>query len=164
MSSPHFTAAGIHACAGKPEPFDTDDTSPRAVAAAKAICRHCPVRAACLQWAVDVREPHRVWGGLTPGERRRIPAGTDLDLLVRQMDATELFRIADRVIRKAVSRRAADTVVDPNDLDRALLVLRNARHLAPMVVDGQIGLTEAALQADPAGRRAQAGGPAAAAA
>ncbi len=163
MSRPHFTAAGVHTCAGKPEPFDVDTTTNTAVAPAKAICRPCPVRAACLTWAVDAQERYGVWGGLTPAERRRIRPGTDIDLLVRQLDATEVFRIADRVIRKAVSRRAADTVVDPNDLDRALLVLRHAPHLAPRVVDGQISLIEAALHADPAGR-AQAGGPAAAAA
>jgi WhiB family transcriptional regulator, redox-sensing transcriptional regulator len=38
-------------------------------AAAKAICAGCPVREACLEWAVYLGETHGVWGGLTPEER-----------------------------------------------------------------------------------------------
>ena len=38
-------------------------------AAAKAICAHCPVREACLEWALHLRETHGVWGGMTPEER-----------------------------------------------------------------------------------------------
>lgn len=36
---------------------------------AKAVCRVCLVRAECLTWAVDTRERHGVWGGLTEDER-----------------------------------------------------------------------------------------------
>jgi len=39
---------------------------------AKAICRSCPVQAACLEWALDSREKDGVWGGATERERRRI--------------------------------------------------------------------------------------------
>lgn len=39
---------------------------------AKAICVTCPVREACLEHALSVREKHGVWGGLTERERRRI--------------------------------------------------------------------------------------------
>jgi hypothetical protein len=40
---------------------------------ARAVCRECPVRQACLQWAVDTGEEHGVYGGMVPGDRRRIP-------------------------------------------------------------------------------------------
>jgi WhiB family transcriptional regulator, redox-sensing transcriptional regulator len=40
-------------------------------AAAKAICAGCPVREACLEWALRLGETHGVWGGLTPEERAR---------------------------------------------------------------------------------------------
>lgn len=39
---------------------------------AKAICVECPVREACLEHAITVREKHGVWGGLTARERRRL--------------------------------------------------------------------------------------------
>jgi WhiB family redox-sensing transcriptional regulator len=39
-------------------------------ARAKAICRECPVRMECLDYAVRIREPHGIWGGLTESERR----------------------------------------------------------------------------------------------
>ncbi len=39
---------------------------------AKAICELCPVREACLEYAISAREKDGVWGGLTARERRRI--------------------------------------------------------------------------------------------
>jgi WhiB family redox-sensing transcriptional regulator len=40
-------------------------------ARAKAICARCPVREACLDYALRIREPHGVWGGLNELERRQ---------------------------------------------------------------------------------------------
>ena len=39
---------------------------------AKEICDLCPVRSACLEWALSVRERDGVWGGATERERRRM--------------------------------------------------------------------------------------------
>jgi WhiB family transcriptional regulator, redox-sensing transcriptional regulator len=39
---------------------------------AKAICAQCPVKTACLEWALSSREKEGVWGGATERERRRI--------------------------------------------------------------------------------------------
>ena len=39
---------------------------------AKAICMTCTVRAECLDWALSVREPHGVWGGLSESERKQL--------------------------------------------------------------------------------------------
>ncbi len=39
---------------------------------AKAICAQCPVRQACLEYALAHREREGVWGGMTERERRRI--------------------------------------------------------------------------------------------
>jgi WhiB family transcriptional regulator, redox-sensing transcriptional regulator len=39
---------------------------------AKAICATCPVREACLEYALAHREREGVWGGATERERRRI--------------------------------------------------------------------------------------------
>lgn len=42
-----------------------------AVEQAKAVCAGCPVRAECLDWAIEHNEmEHGVWGGQTPHERR----------------------------------------------------------------------------------------------
>jgi len=42
--------------------------------AAKAICRTCPVLAECREYALLVREPHGIWGGLNEYERRQLLA------------------------------------------------------------------------------------------
>jgi WhiB family redox-sensing transcriptional regulator len=39
---------------------------------AKSICALCPVREACLEFALTTREKNGVWGGLTERERRRV--------------------------------------------------------------------------------------------
>jgi WhiB family redox-sensing transcriptional regulator len=39
---------------------------------AKAICASCRVRAACLDYALRIREPHGVWGGLSEIERKQL--------------------------------------------------------------------------------------------
>ncbi len=36
---------------------------------AKSVCAGCPVTAQCLRWALEVREPYGIWGGLTVDER-----------------------------------------------------------------------------------------------
>lgn len=41
-------------------------------ARAKEICATCPVHRECLEFALRVREPHGIWGGLTEAERRRM--------------------------------------------------------------------------------------------
>jgi WhiB family transcriptional regulator, redox-sensing transcriptional regulator len=37
---------------------------------AKAVCADCPVRAACLDWALETNQNAGVWGGLSEDERR----------------------------------------------------------------------------------------------
>ncbi len=37
---------------------------------AKEICSGCPVTGECLDYALTIREPHGIWGGLNEGERR----------------------------------------------------------------------------------------------
>jgi WhiB family redox-sensing transcriptional regulator len=42
---------------------------------AKRICASCPVRRDCLDYAVRIREPHGIWGGLNEVERRQLLEG-----------------------------------------------------------------------------------------
>jgi WhiB family redox-sensing transcriptional regulator len=48
-------------------PATDEDAEP-----ARAICASCPVRAACLEFALATRQENGVWGGLTEIERRRL--------------------------------------------------------------------------------------------
>jgi hypothetical protein len=38
----------------------------RAPAKAKALCGSCPVRTACLEWAIQAGERAGIWSGATP--------------------------------------------------------------------------------------------------
>lgn len=40
--------------------------------AAKAICRECPVKTQCLEYALRNREREGIWGGLSTRERVRL--------------------------------------------------------------------------------------------
>ena len=44
----------------------------REVATAKAICASCAIRRRCLEYALDTRQEHGVWGGASEDERRAI--------------------------------------------------------------------------------------------
>jgi WhiB family redox-sensing transcriptional regulator len=48
-------------------PASDNDAGP-----AKEICATCPVREACLEYALETRPADGVWGGLTPIERHRM--------------------------------------------------------------------------------------------
>ncbi len=39
---------------------------------AKVICGECPARQECLEYALEIREPHGIWGGLNEAERRML--------------------------------------------------------------------------------------------
>ena len=49
--------------------FPGPDGDPRE---AVRICRGCPVREHCLEWALETRVRYGVWGGTTERERRRM--------------------------------------------------------------------------------------------
>ena len=42
------------------------------VEVARRICTDCPVKAPCLEYALEHRIEHGVWGGCSERERRRI--------------------------------------------------------------------------------------------
>jgi WhiB family redox-sensing transcriptional regulator len=42
------------------------------VQSAQRICSECPVKGPCLEYALDNRVDHGVWGGTSERERRRI--------------------------------------------------------------------------------------------
>jgi len=44
---------------------------------AKKICNRCPVRAECLDWALQADERFGIWGGLSERERRTLNSLTE---------------------------------------------------------------------------------------
>lgn len=48
------------------------DTARVQIEAAKSICATCPVRAACLRFALDTDQREGIWGGRTARERRTL--------------------------------------------------------------------------------------------
>ncbi|HLG68104.1 MAG TPA: WhiB family transcriptional regulator [Acidimicrobiales bacterium] len=52
-------------------PERKDERSARE-ARAKAICAQCRVRRECLDYAIRIREPHGIWGGLNEIERKML--------------------------------------------------------------------------------------------
>lgn len=52
-----------------PEDFLTKDMKAKAAETARELCKSCPVRLQCFEYAVVSGEPFGVWGGTLPGER-----------------------------------------------------------------------------------------------
>lgn len=92
---------------------DTEDLwfsdRPADVEQAKALCAECPVQAACLDGALDRREPWGVWGGeLFEAGRvipRKVPRGRP-----RKDDPRYLAAAAAKAAAAAAEGAAAGTV------------------------------------------------------
>ncbi len=66
---------GPHAAVFFPPPhFERKEEKEGREARAKSICALCSVREACLEYALRIREPHGIWGGLNEVERRQVLA------------------------------------------------------------------------------------------
>ncbi len=59
-----------------PSTFERKDEKVEREARAKGICNTCPVRQPCLDYAIQIREPHGIWGGMNENERKQILAST----------------------------------------------------------------------------------------
>jgi WhiB family transcriptional regulator, redox-sensing transcriptional regulator len=57
-----------------PSHFERKDEKEAREARAKTICSTCPVRKPCLDYAIRIREPHGIWGGLNETERKQLLA------------------------------------------------------------------------------------------
>jgi WhiB family transcriptional regulator, redox-sensing transcriptional regulator len=73
---PQVTAGIELPCQSDPDVFFAE--KPADVWQARALCRQCPVRSACLEGALERGEPWGVWGGelflrgeIIPGKRPR---------------------------------------------------------------------------------------------
>jgi WhiB family transcriptional regulator, redox-sensing transcriptional regulator len=57
-------------------PVGTTGPSASQIAQAKEVCRTCPVRTACLGWALQSGIDYGIWGGTTETERRALRMAT----------------------------------------------------------------------------------------
>jgi WhiB family redox-sensing transcriptional regulator len=55
-----------------PSHFERKDEKELRETRAKAICATCAVRKPCLEYALRIREPHGIWGGLNELERKAL--------------------------------------------------------------------------------------------
>lgn len=67
---PFFTDRRI-----KCKPEVGDEYHPRhygihATAAVRKLCADCILKDPCLEYALDTNQPHGIWGGLDPNQRR----------------------------------------------------------------------------------------------
>lgn len=107
------------ACLGSdPETFFPVGQSILASLQAKQMCRRCPVRALCLDWAVSTRQYAGVWGGLSEQERAPLYETPDRSA-TRCFNAQEWVeaQIADGRQQKVIARELG---VDPHVLCRAI--------------------------------------------
>ena len=57
-----------------PSTFERKEEKLERESRAKDICRTCPAKEPCLEYAIRIREPHGIWGGLNELERKQLLA------------------------------------------------------------------------------------------
>jgi len=55
-----------------PSYFERKEQKDARESKARAICARCEVREECLAYALRIREPHGIWGGLNEMQRRTL--------------------------------------------------------------------------------------------
>ena len=55
-----------------PTSFERKDEKEEREVRAKAICQTCSVTKPCLEYALKIKEPHGIWGGLNELERKQL--------------------------------------------------------------------------------------------
>lgn len=55
-----------------PSTFERKEERQRREIRAKSICQVCPVQHDCVEYALEIREPYGIWGGLTESDRRQV--------------------------------------------------------------------------------------------
>lgn len=67
---PQCTPADAELFTGPDDDTESDEARHERETQAKALCRQCPARAACLIYALAIRPDSGVWAGLTADELR----------------------------------------------------------------------------------------------
>ncbi|MCU1430581.1 MAG: putative WhiB family transcriptional regulator [Actinomycetia bacterium] len=72
QETPDEYAWMLHAKCRGVKPADFFPSDGLGVESAQHVCKTCPVRVECLEYALENRIEHGVWGGASERERRRI--------------------------------------------------------------------------------------------
>jgi WhiB family redox-sensing transcriptional regulator len=107
MTSADFMADGLCAQTG-PEAFHPERREPAAPAI--AVCRRCPVRAACLEYALTHDERFGVWGGVPARARARLRRDRALPSRAERVRA-EKRDAARRIHRHGAGKTAIATAL-----------------------------------------------------
>jgi WhiB family redox-sensing transcriptional regulator len=86
--------------------FFPNDEKPEHISRAMAYCATCCVRLECLDYAINNRIDHGIWGGTTAQERRRIlrnRAVTRTQLAVTALTDTEMITGQEDIGQEAAS-------------------------------------------------------------
>lgn len=73
-------------------------------AAAKAICRQCPVMRECARHALSTREPYGVWGGMSEAQREAVIGARST---FRPREGDVVYAAADREVGHAEAESEA---------------------------------------------------------
>ena len=95
---------------------------------AKAVCEGCPVKAVCLEWAINTGQSAGVWGGMSEDERRPLRQ----DVMAKRSGTTRCLEaqafIEKRLEDGASERQVSEEVgVWPSTLRRALVMFAAER-------------------------------------
>lgn len=107
-------------------------------AQAKTVCARCPVRQACLDYALDTGQKAGVWGGLTETERQRLRELPETQsercwnnrawIEARLAEGVQQRQIAEelRVTRRTLCRVIAEFAAEALTADGTLKVVKAA--------------------------------------
>ena len=84
--APQVFRTGKPACSGLGHELFYVGPDTKRVLKASEICRRCPVRVECLQWAIDNHEEYGVRGGLTHVDREEYAQYSDASEMIRRVD------------------------------------------------------------------------------
>lgn len=106
-----------------------------AVGKAKEICGRCPIRPACLDWALEMGEVWGVWGGLDEKERRallreRMEYASAYDRCIAEQEYIEQ-RVAEGASQREI---AGELGVGHSVVGRAVRFFQAERQAAAEVV------------------------------
>lgn len=94
-------------------------------AAAKRVCARCPVRTACLAYALEHAEPEGIWGGLTAPERRRLVKTRRPQMRPRDVEVARLTNAG-----KTAREIACALAITPRTVARVRARVRHAEEAA----------------------------------